>query len=379
MNEKMPEILKYAAQQYDRYGSPSKFHNYKNGRLTTRTITAAIEQLPSGNVQKDLNNTYHVFHHPQQTHADIDDLDLYPYHESIEHLHDDLCIYLVNSSSFISNTHVDDKKFGARRISRVTKILFGNVNTTRPTYKYIKQLLFDISSFHLVLIMRVNSIEEVNPSLRDLLPRSDEAKRRCRLAKFSVPTNWSYFRLTCFSKDFFKSGDLDQSCCRLLHALGVIRLNMLAGSIGRTENTSEQNIRDDSLVNSIRQRNFDASVKEQLDEFEEKKSYTYYLLRRVCMSMGREGMVFGIIDGGEDEIIGNRPRRIKTFSVRFISNVCINENQYYESLECSKDQVAIGLVQAKNKRRKGRSNLSLNHDAWNTGKIFGRMLTESDL
>ena len=50
-----------------------------------------------------------------------------------------------------------------------------------------------------------------------------------------------------------------------------------------------------------------------------------------------------------------------------------------ESITFAKDKIALGLVRARNRKRGGRSNIGLDDDAWTSGTICDRPLSESDL
>ena len=234
----MPKILQHAHLEYDAYGLPSNFHDHENGRLTTRTIDKAIGEMSYALAPRRINQQYHIFHHPKKRHVNISNLNLRPYHINQQRIVTDYCIYFVNTSKFTTDQTPRSKLFSAERIRRLENIIFGNV-TSKQTYLKLKQLLNDVGSFHLILIQKVHSSEDVNPSLRDFLPRDRTSLNVCNKVKYSVPSSWEFFKMTSFSKDFFKSGDLDSGCCRLCHALGVFDVHRLVGSIGQLKKSSK--------------------------------------------------------------------------------------------------------------------------------------------
>ena len=77
-------------------------------------------------------------------------------------------------------------------------------------------------------------------------------------------------------------------------------------------------------------------------------------------------------DGGENKHKNGKPVGIRYFSVRFLVAVPYGQRgDHFESVPYAKDQVAIGLVRAKNKRRGGRCKIPLDDVSWKIGKING--------
>ena len=160
-------------------------------------------------------------------------------------------------------------------------------------------------------------MHDVNPSLRYFLPRDDISLKRCANIPHSVPSNWEYFKMISFTNEFFKSGHIESSCCRLGHALGVFDVYRLVGSIEHKKKSSQGIDQEYRPTLSKRQRDFNENVKK--DERDEARgSHASYVLERVYISRGREGEVLGVIDGGVDQMKNGRPEHIKPFSVRFI-------------------------------------------------------------
>lgn len=376
IHEKFPIILQNASLQYDAYGLPSNFNDVENGSITTRTINKAIADISSPLAPTDIRSHYHVFHHPGQPHAHIENFDLRPYHIDQQRILTDYCIYFVHSSTFLNHSKPRKKTFTATRVGRLENIIFGNLQP-RPNYKYLKQLLIDIGSFHVVLIQRVECLNDVNPSLRYFLPRDDISLKRCANIPHSVPSNWEYFKMISFTNEFFKSGDIESSCCRLGHALGVFDVYRLVGSIGHKKKSSQGNSREYRPDLSKRQRDLNENVKKKIKEMKQRGSHSSYILERVYISRGREGEVLGVIDGGVDRLRDGHPEHIETFSVRFIMQCC--DNKKFESITFTMDKIALGLVRARNRKRGGRSNIGLDDDAWTSGTICDRPLSESDL
>ena len=119
-------------------------------------------------------------------------------------------------------------------------------------------------------------------------------------------------------------------------------------------------------------RNFDSNVRQKLEEIKKKKSHVAYLMQRVSMSRARQGDVIGVIDGGKDNKRNGISFQIDSFSVRFlVDQACDSMAEHFESLPHSLDQVAIGLVRAKNKGRGSRCKIPLDDIAWETGKRQG--------
>mmetsp|Transcript_5144 Transcript_5144/g.7675 ORF Transcript_5144/g.7675 Transcript_5144/m.7675 type:complete len:250 (+) Transcript_5144:446-1195(+) len=209
-------------------------------------------------------------------------------------------------------------------MKRIENILFAEL---RPngSFKYLMNLLDDVGSFH--------------------------------------------FRFVSFSKLFFKNNDLDCSSWLLCHCLGIIDVHELTGSIAQTKQNA-QSVGTSQVKCGKRMRNFDSNVRKKLEEIKKKKSHVAYLMHRVSMSRGRQGDVIGVIDGGSDNNRNGIPCQINSFSIRFlVDQACNTTTQHYESMPYSLDQVAIGLVRAKNKGRGGRCKIPLDDIAWNTGSL----------
>ena len=124
IHEKFPIILQNASLQYDAYGLPSNFNDVENGSITTRTINKAIADISSPLAPTDIRSHYHVFHHPGQPHAHIENFDLRPYHIDQQRILTDYCIYFVDSSTFLNHSKPRKKTFTATRVGRLENIIF---------------------------------------------------------------------------------------------------------------------------------------------------------------------------------------------------------------------------------------------------------------
>ena len=366
----MPKVLYNASLQYSEFGLPSTFHHVGNGSITSRTINNVVADLASEIVHPNRNKLYHVFHHPDSQHDEIDQLDLRPWNFTTQQYPSEYCIYFVNSSKFANGKKPVNKQFTSTRSRRLEKIVFGTTTAT-STPKKLKQMLDDIASFHIIIMRKVRTLEDANPSLRSFLPRDDVSLERCRKSHFSVPINWTYFNLISFLCSFYKSGDLDESCLKICHAIGIIDIFRLTGRT--SDNNTEY-----TVIRGKRQRNFDNNVKEKLMEMKKMKRYSPYLMQRVLISNGEEGEVLGVIDGGKDKVVNGVSSGIETFFIRFIIHRDTDE-PHFESKPFGKDQVALGLVRAKNTRKGGRSKIPLDHSGWITGKIGNRLMYVNDL
>ena len=374
MYDKVPTLLQNAGLQYDDYGQPSNFdENNTNGCLTARTISDVISDLTAENAPRS-NQFYHTLHHPSHQHLRIHELNLHPFKLTTQDLQSNSVIYIINSSSFTKAKKPKSKLFTRTRIGRIEKILFGEVGPNF-SYKYTTKILDDIESFHLVVLTKVNSLKEVNRSLQNFFPLNKFAADRMKKKSISIPKTWAYFRITSFTKSFFKNDDLDSTSCLLCHCLGILDVRELTGSMALKKRSSHSGC----VSVGKRQRVLDTKVKEKLDEMKKHKTYKSYLMHRVCIPR-REGEAIGVIDGGENKYKNGKSVDIRSFSVRFIVSCEYGESQdHFESVSYAKDQVAIGLVRAKNKRRGGRCPIALDHVAWKTGKINGCLMSDIHL
>ena len=309
-----------------------------------------------------------MLHHPLHQHPRINDLQLSPFKLENNVPHSDYMYFIVHTSEFIYSKKPKHKEFSPARMKRIENILFAEL---RPngSFKYLMNLLDDVGSFHLVMVQKVGTLEEVNKSLQDFLPLNEKAAKRVDKIMFSIPETWTYFRFVCFSKLFFKNNNLDCSSWLLCHCLGIIDVHELTGSIAQTKQNA-QSVGTSQVKCGKRMRNFDSNVRKKLEEIKKKKSHVAYLMHRVSMSRGRQGDVIGVIDGGSDNNMNGIPCQINSFSIRFlVDQACNTTTQHYESMPYSLDQVAIGLVRAKNKGRGGRCKIPLDDIAWNTGSL----------
>ena len=367
LHDKMPVLLNHAALNYKDYGSPSKFNNTTTSCITSRTIANVVDNLHHENAPST-KNWFHVLHHPSRQHRQIECLNLSPFELSGNTAISDCMFLLVHTSSYVMSEKPKRKQFSTARIKKIENILFGETKSG-GSFRYLMNLLDDVRSFHLVMIQKVATLQEVNNSLQDFLPLSEISANRVKESAFSIPDTWKYFRFVCFSKTFFKNNDLDFSCWLLCHCLGIINIHQLTGSIVQTKQYTPAG--DSSqVISGKRKRNFDLHLGQKLAELKKKKSYEAYLMQRVCMSCGRNGKVIGVIDGGVNKKRNGNCCEIKSFTVRFLMDrACNTTADHFESLPHSLDQVAIGLVRAKNSGRGGRCKIELDDIAWKTGRL----------
>ena len=375
MYDKVPVLLQNAGLQYDHHGQPSNFDdNNTDGCVTARTISNVISDLTAENAPRP-SQFHHTLHHPSRQHPRIDDFNLHPFNLNEQQLRSDSIIYIINSSSFTNAKKPKSKLFSRTRIARIEKILLGEVGP-KYSYKYTTKILNDIESFHVIVVTKVNSLKQVNRSLRSFFPLDKFAADRMKKNQVPIPKTWAYFRVTSLTKTFFKNNDLDSTSCLLCHCLGIFDVHELTGSMALKKRPSQSGCVSAGTVGK-QKRVLDAKVKEKLDEMMKHKTYKSYLMQRVCVPRRGEGEAIGVIDGGENKHKHGKPVGIRNFSVRFLVYVPYGQRgEHFESVPYAKDQVAIGLVRAKNKRRGGRCKIPLDDVSWKNGKINGLPMSD---